>query len=174
MDPTQPGVPLVGGVVCFPSDWSMHEKIGLPFLDVHGPVPGFAASIGKPSVDLLERLKVGRPVWRPNWVGIKPCDQLNLTPDQGPAVNVLKRTITVDTVAAHVYFRVERQTLCRLPKTQHVLFTIRTYIEPITEIVKRPDWRRNLRGWLTSAPPEWLAYKGFEPFLAPVLAWMDS
>ena len=37
-----------------------------------------------------------------------------------------------------VYFRTERQTLRRLPRTGCILFTIRTYLSPITELATEP------------------------------------
>src|SRR6266404_388114 len=37
---------LVGGVVCFPSFWSLEEKIGAPIEAIHGVVPGLNQGIG--------------------------------------------------------------------------------------------------------------------------------
>src|SRR5689334_14106619 len=37
---------LEGGVVCFPSAWSLEEKIGRPITAIHEVVPGLNASLG--------------------------------------------------------------------------------------------------------------------------------
>src|SRR5690606_34211742 len=38
---------VVAGCVCFPSSWSLAEKIGHPMEFVHGVVPGLNAALGQ-------------------------------------------------------------------------------------------------------------------------------
>ncbi len=168
LDASLPEVPLVAGAVFFPGDWSMREKIGRSFIDVHAPVPMFADTIGVPSVNLLERMKFDRPVWRPNWGGLKPTDQLDLTPKHSAWIHTRKFNITAENAGRELCFRVERQTLSKLPRTNHVLFTIRTYQSTLADVCANPLWRRNLVGWFDTAPAEWIAYKGMTPFLDAV------
>ena len=55
--------------------------------------------------------------------------------------------LTVD----EIHFRSERQTLRRLPRSGVLLFTIRTYFEPVTKIAKEP----HVPGRLAEAIEEW-------------------
>ncbi len=75
------GHPITAGLVCFPSGWSIADKIGLPIDSVHGPVPQYAEVMSRATNQLLERLKPGRPVWRMNW-GVRPSGRLDQSPKQ--------------------------------------------------------------------------------------------
>jgi len=71
------------------------------------------------------------------------------------------------------YFRSERQTLRRLPRSGGVVFTIRTYFHPITEIVEEPY----VPGRLASAVRSWgddvSKYKGKERYEEVLLEYLD-
>ncbi|WP_201393140.1 DUF3445 domain-containing protein [Ktedonobacter sp. SOSP1-52] len=165
-DTTQ-GIPLVAGQLCFPNAWCLEEKLGKSFLAIHQEVPLFAERIGRSSYLLLERLKVGRPVWRLNWA-IKNIPRLNLTPRYAYEVAQAQRELTPETIGKLCLLRVERQALIRLPHTQDILFTIHTYQEPIATIAQNGQQARTLLGVLQTTPPEVLQYKGIAPF-APML-----
>ena len=45
----------------------------------------------------------------------------------------------MDNAGQRLHLRVERQTLLRLPKSNAVLFTIRTYMNPLSTFEGRPD-----------------------------------
>ena len=58
---------LVSGAVLFPQRWHLLEKMGMDMSGIHMPVPLYEDKIG-PSVNhFMNRLKVGKPVWRANW-----------------------------------------------------------------------------------------------------------
>jgi hypothetical protein len=54
---------------------------------------------------------------------------------------------------------VERQTLQRLPKTRSLLFTIRTYVTPITKVTEDLEVAEALRTSVGSYTPEVAKYK---------------
>lgn len=74
----------------------------------------------------------------------------------------------------HHYFRSERQSLRRLPRTGGVVFTIRTYFVPVTEIAKEPY----IPGRLASAVRSWgedvSRYKGRERYQDVLLEYLDG
>jgi hypothetical protein len=117
---------LVAGQLCFANAWSLGEKMGRLIEGVHAPVPGYDSVLASPVRKLLERLKPERPVWRVNW-GVKPTSRLDLTSRHDAWVNSLKPGCPLE----NCWLRVERQSLSRLPKTEHVLFTIHTYQAPV-------------------------------------------
>ncbi len=155
------GHPLIAGIVCFPNGWSIADKIDQPIDAVHDPVPGYAEVMSQTINRLLEGLKPERPVWRTNW-GVRPSGLLDQSPKKMSAVREAARHLNASNVGRECFFRVERQTLSRLPRTNDILFTIHTHQCPIREL---ETWQqRNLRGVLASCPEDMLLYKGIAPF----------
>lgn len=169
LDGNQPSVPLVAGQLCFANVWSLNDKLGKSFLAIHDPIPRFGTAIGQPAQLLMERLKAGRPVWRVNWA-VKASDQLNLPPHIDETQ--WKAAVTVENAGVRCFFRVERQMLARLERTNAILFTVHTYLVPISELAQSPQWKQRLWGVLQSTPPDVLAYKGITPFVEPLKQYL--
>lgn len=58
---------LMSGAVLFPQRWHLLEKTGMDMRSIHLPVPLYADVIGSTVDQFMDRLKVGKPVWRANW-----------------------------------------------------------------------------------------------------------
>lgn len=159
-----PPAKIVAGSVCFPSRWNLPEKFGLDAPAVHAPVPGFSRSLAKPTAHFLDRITVDKPVWRLNWT-LHDSDTL-FAPHPVPG----RTDLTEATVLSAVHLRVERQTLRRLPATGAVVFTIRTHLTPLAEVIAHPERRRLLHTTLAGLPAEVTAYKGMATFIKPLLA----
>lgn len=170
LDTGQPDLPLIAGHLCFANAWCLDEKIGRPFMEIHDPVPGFATSIGPASQKLLERLKADRPVSRLNWA-IKSTGQLDLTSRWDARVQEWNRLVTPANAGELCWMRVERQTLSRLPVSNTVLFTVRTYTQPVGTL--SGEQQAILLGVLQSCPEDMLRYKGIMPFVAELVAWLS-
>jgi len=166
LDVAQPGLPLVAGHLCFANAWCLDDKIGRPFMEIHGLVPGFSTSIGPPSEKLIERLKADRPVTRLNWA-VKATGQLDLTNRWDERVREWNAMVNPSNAQERCWMRVERQTLSRLPFTNHVLFTVRTYTQPVATL--SIEHRAILLGVLQSCPEDMLRYKGIQPFVTPLI-----
>jgi alpha-1,2-mannosyltransferase len=74
---------------------------------------------------------------------------------------------------SHHYFRSERQSLRRLPKTGAVVFTIRTYFHPITSIVQEPYVPGRLASAIRSWGDDVSRYKGKERYGEMLLEYLD-
>ena len=159
------------GHVCFPSQWSLQEKIGLTFPQIHEPVPGFAESAGPASDRLLRGLKVGRPVERCGW-SLLPTDRLDLAPSTREEWRHASEGAASLDPGDRCFFRIERQTLSRLPGTGGVLFTIRTYLAPLRELAADPFRRRRLLAVLQDIPASMRRYKDLEPYFLPVVQYL--
>lgn len=59
---------FVSGAVLFPQRWQLLEKLGMDLRNIHLPVPLYEEEIGPKVAAFMDRLKVGKPVWRANWV----------------------------------------------------------------------------------------------------------
>ncbi|MGV3483486.1 MAG: heme-dependent oxidative N-demethylase family protein [Planctomycetaceae bacterium] len=163
--------PVVAGAVCFPSGWSLRDKMGQGMMSVHAAVPEFAAKLLIPTQQLLARLKVGRPVWRMNW-GVRPSNQLDQSPRHAASLLERARAVTSSNAGLTCFLRVERQTLSRLPTTDHILFTIHTHQCALSELT-RPQQQR-LCKVLQSCPASTLRYKGLSEIVAPVTRFLQS
>lgn len=145
------GVPvLVAGSVCFPTRWSLAEKIGRSIDLVHGPVPGYSEALAAKVRQLLLRIKPGPGVWRQNW-SIMPTDRWSLPGHHN-------EYLPESTAAAAMFHRTERQTLRRLPISNAVVFTIAVDVTPFADL--EPSTAGRLAEEISLLPPEFLAYKG--------------
>jgi hypothetical protein len=153
--------------------WSIEEKLGRSLLDVHAPVPGFAAQVGRSTLKLMEGLKPGRSVTRVNWA-ITVTDRLDLEPWTLPEWRHLFEGLTPRNAGERCFLRLERQTLTLLPRTRGVLFTIHTYRAPVATEVREPARRRRLANVLRTVPPEMRDYKRLTPLMEPLLAYLEA
>jgi len=151
---------LVAASLCFPSSWILREKIGKPMHGVHGPVPGYEE--GTRNAGMLERIfdnmQAELPVERFNW-SIYTNDGLY----QGGKSN--DHIIDEPKEADEFFIRVEHQTLRKLPKTDHILFTIRIHIDPVSMLKKREDANELAHKFIDTInemEAEQVFYKGLE------------
>ncbi|KAF5117807.1 hypothetical protein DV495_003453 [Geotrichum candidum] len=130
---------LKSGSFAFPSGFDPAQKIDLSLKDIHGPVPLYKKTIEKAMDKFFRRLKIGEWVYRLNW-GVQSHDEL-YAPDLNHASEeeVLVPLNADDVDFSDVFLRCEKQCLLRLPKTKALLFTIRTYVTPFTEIREEED-----------------------------------
>lgn len=173
LDGNDPECPLIAGQLCFASRWSLGEKMGLSMMLIHGPVPEYAERIGKPVDLLMARLKPNRPVWRINW-SLHACPNLNLAPKHGAYQDAQKLLVTAQNAGERCYYRVERQGLLKLPRSNAILFTIHSYLASIGHLAADPVWAQRMAGILRTSPPSFIRYKGLPVYLSPLLAYLDS
>jgi hypothetical protein len=115
---------LVAGLLCFPSHWTLSEKIGRPLTRIHAPVPEYDADLGRRVERLFDRIPPGRPLWRANALlhGDAVLHRPRREADPRPVPNAPR------------YLRSERQTVLRLPRTGAILFAVHTWIVPLTSL----------------------------------------
>ena len=159
---------LTAGSICFPSRWDPRDKIGKSLLGIHEPVPHYVEKIGVATQSLFDKMTVDRPMWRVNWTIMD-------TPDLHQPVPVRRAdsiTVTKENLADHLFFRRERQTLRKFPKTGDILFTIRTYTNTLAQAAADfPEFRANLGKTLSGATPEMVDYKGWVNVINDMQDW---
>lgn len=156
---------LVAGSVAFPAGWALREKLGRPLGAIHGPVPGYEAAIGRPVDRVLGALTPARGIWRLN--GSIVDDAVLFRPEY-------PRRVRPPRIPEDIVIRSERQTLRRLPVSGAVVFTIRTYVDPLTSIENSREARRTLAAYLRALPPDQRRYKRMEDLAEPLADWLDS
>jgi hypothetical protein len=110
---------LTGAILCFPSNWTLAEKLGRPLTGIHAPVERYDAGVAARVQRLFDHLRPEPPLMRSNLLFYAHDALYNPRPEYGrhaPAP------------AAARYLRVERQVLRRLPETGAVVFSIHTYL----------------------------------------------
>ena len=164
--PDGDGVPrLVAAVLCAPNRWRLAEKIGGTMAEIHGPVARYDTDLGSPVNSMLMRLSADRPVWRINW-GIANHPAL-FQPDVPPVTPAMD--------PADMWFRVEWQTLRRLPVTGGILFTIRTYVEKLSDFMSR-DYAvvHEIADLVNKIPENVAEYKSIAPYRDALFAYLET
>jgi hypothetical protein len=147
---------LLAGCVCFPSSWTLEEKIGHRLDAIHGPVPTLNQQFANPIQQFLARMKPGISWERINW-GLSRSPELN----QHPARKLPRLDATVS--LEEVWFRAEYQSLVALPKTNGILFGIRLVIEPLASVASDKQFAEGLARAIQTMPEPIAAYKGITP-----------
>jgi len=173
LDGTREGFPLVAGQLCFPSGWSLEEKLGRSLLEVHAPVPRFAEQVGAATLRLMDGLKPGRTVTRCNWA-LTVTDRLCMEPRARAEWLHLFEGLTPQNAGERCFLRLERQTLSRLPESGAILFTLHTYLAPVAGEVPTPERRHRLAQVLRTVPGDMNGYKRLGPLREPLLAWLET
>jgi alpha-1,2-mannosyltransferase len=168
---------LLAGAILLAGFWRLEDKFGMPLSDIHtsGDVPGFKAKLEKGMMSFFRRVKPEAPVLRNNYF-IQVDDDLAWSPSIGSedaTDGIGWFTAEKNKAIEHHYFRSERQSLRRLPRSGGVVFTIRTYFHPVTEICREPY----VPGRLASAVRSWgedvARYKGRERYGDVLLEYLD-
>lgn len=131
----------------------MQDRIGHSLWQIHaGRVPQYETKLAKSMDRFFMRMQVGSAITRFNYA-IDDSDEL-YHPHSHHNLSVDKKVRLED-----LHLRVERQFLQRLPKTRALLFSIRTYITPITEVTKDKEVAAALRTSVGSFTEDVAGYK---------------
>ena len=168
---------LKAGAILLAGFWRLEDKFGMPLSEIHtsGDVPGFKTKLEKGMMNFFRRVQPNAPVLRNNYF-IQVDDDLAWSHSIGSedSDGIGWFTAEKNKAIEHHWFRSERQSLRRLPRSGGVVFTIRTYFHPVTEISREPG----VPGRLASAVRSWgddvSRYKGKERYQEVLLEYLDE
>lgn len=168
---------LLSGAILLPGFWRLEDKFGMALSEIHtsGDVPQFRNKLEKGMTNFFRRVKPEEMVARNNYF-LQVDDDLAWSWSIGDedSNTVSWNTAEKNQAIEHHFFRSERQTLRRLPKSGGVVFTIRTYFLPVTEICQE----KGVPGRLASAVKSWgddvSKYKGKERYEEVLLEYLDE
>lgn len=109
---------LTAAVLCFPSNWTLAEKLGKPLLAIHKPVPEYGADLAKRVQRMFDAVRPEMPLWRMNY---------NVFADP-KLFHPAREADHVPSQRQGGYLRSERQCILRLPQTGAGVFSIHTYV----------------------------------------------
>ena len=167
---------LLAGAILLPGFWRLEDKFGMRLAEIHtsGDVPQYKEKLEKGMHNFFRRLQPEDPVLRNNYF-IQVDDSLawshSIGPENSPGISW--NTAAKNKAIENHFFRSERQSLRRLPRSGAVVFTIRTYFEPITEIAKEPYVPGRLASGLRSWGEDVSRYKGKEKYEQVLLEYLD-
>lgn len=129
---------LTAAILCFPSHWTLGEKIGRALPGIHSPVAPYDSEMARRVQRLFDGIRTERPLWRANALFHSDAELF------APRREADARQGTAWDEAR--FLRSERQCLLRLPRTRAVVFSIHTYIVPLDRMAAAaPDLVAALR-----------------------------
>ncbi|PLW82041.1 hypothetical protein CWI75_13240 [Kineobactrum sediminis] len=163
MEPQDDNYVLTAASLCSPSHWRLEEKFGQTLTAIHQAIPGFSRELEPKVTRFFAHLRVGSPVTRFNW-SLQPDTALCQRPgEQDPAV----------TGEPGLCYRVERQSLRRLPVTGAIVFTIRVYLHPLGDLLAVPGALTQLLAAIDNCPRAIYEYKGFDGMERLLQPWRE-
>lgn len=173
---------LRAGSILLAGFWKLEDKLGMSLPQIHnsGDVPHYQTKLQASMDRYISKLKVDKPIVRNNYF-IQNDASLPWSksigeefPAEGHHEPIGWDAATTIPTIHDLHFRSERQSLRRLPRSKAILFTIRTYIHPIVDLVKEP----NVPGRLASAVRSWdedvRRYKGYSKYCDILLPYLDE
>jgi hypothetical protein len=161
------------GMVTNPADWSLAFDAGMSFKQWHSPVP-MANQMGifERALKHLLNIQVDQPVRRLNWtLTINP--RLDSSPETFHEWGAERGSVTADNVGQLVHLRVELQFMARLPRSNGLMFSIRTYLISMNELVSQPGWGCRLHRVLRDLPDPIADYKGMTRYRQTLVEWLS-
>ena len=168
---------LLAGAILLAGFWRLSDKFGMRLSDMHtsGEVPQFREKLERGMMNLFRRMQPEKAVLRNNYF-VQVDDELawssSIGSEDGGGMGWM--TAEKNKAISHHWFRSERQSLRRLPRTGGVVFTIRTYFAPMTAVCNE----RGVPGRLASAVRSWgddvARYKGKERYQDVLLDYLDA
>ena len=154
------------------------QRLGTTANFIHAPVPGYGKHLSKVLHLSFKNIKAEKPLWRNNWTFV-PSGRLDEPSDSFTHEHELQAMEQTKDVRDR-YLKVEYQTIRRLPRSGYLLFTIRTFTDPLAALESdqvpakaAATLAASIRG-MTS--PKTLEYRGIESDESrqAVLQYLDS
>lgn len=158
---------VVGGVVCFPSEWGLGEKLGRSLAEVHGPVPQLNEVLAN-RIDTFLNGFDARFGWRRlNW-SLAGDAERNHHPDRRlPKLDAATRP-------EETFVRWEHQLLARLPQSGAILFALRIELQSLVELKADAEGSARLARQLETMSPEIAGYKNTAAARARLIRFLRS
>jgi len=144
-----------------PTFWSLADKIGQPLAGLHTTVPGANPGLVARMSRMFDGLAAGTVLERFNWT--VQAGPERFTPSSEP-LKAMARAAPDAAALDLLHFRVERQTISKLPETGAVVFTIRTCIDPLAAALPDAGHVRAFEAAWSGIDPALRDYKGWPAY----------
>jgi hypothetical protein len=163
----------------YSSSGRLVASVGRDVRWAHEPVPDLTTALGSRIDRILGSVHVDAPCARFNWQ-LTPISSIFFPADPRSANNAALRAVVAQLskdpslAASLLHMRVERQTLRRLPESGAVAFSIHTYSDPLSSLVKDPPALQALLSLLRDYPVNRLKYSEMDGVQAAVVTWLET
>lgn len=171
LEPSPQGFRLIAGLVTFPTRWDLTSKMGKPLSRIHDPVPGYADKLERPMDRLFAGLTDDRLLWRANY---SLLDDPALFQPGGHFKTGAGADLTAGNIGGKLWFRVERQTLRRLPDCENVVFTVRIHQGLLQDVVNSAERAADLLSATRAMPDDMKRYKSLPGFETALTEWLEA
>ncbi|KAG0649588.1 hypothetical protein D0Z07_3623 [Hyphodiscus hymeniophilus] len=163
-DPQSGEYTLMASATLFPAGWQLQERIGTSMANLHSPVPRWQEKLGSAVNRYFDHLSPRTCMERYNLFIQTTNELFQDGPEAPPPLAVLL-------TAENITVRRERQTFTRLEQSGGVLFTVRTYMQPLIELgaEESEGLLSQIRGW----DGEMQRYKGWDHWGTVVEQWCE-
>jgi hypothetical protein len=169
--PSPEGFRLVAGLVAFPTRWDLSVKMGKVLADIHGPVPGYAEKLARPMDRLFSGLTEDRMLWRTNY---SLLDDPAMFQPGGHFKTGAGVDLTAENIGGELWFRVERQTVRRLPDSETVVFTVRIHQALLEDVANTRQRAQDLLSATQAMPDKMKQYKSLPGFENALTGWLQE
>ncbi|ODV78143.1 uncharacterized protein CANTADRAFT_55368 [Suhomyces tanzawaensis NRRL Y-17324] len=167
------------GVFAFAAGFNPRDRFNAPLSFVHHPIPGYEEKLKLSMNRFFNRIVPGQFVTRSNF-SVQTHDKYYVD-DSNKGHNLPKDHVQValdyDSLDFdnQVHYRSERQVLTKLPESGAVVFTIRTYLHPMSRIKSEgPEVCERLVGAIEGFPPDIVTYKRAGEWGPPLIKYLRS
>ncbi len=144
-----------------PTYWTLAEKIDQPLAGLHHTVPAANPGLVSRISRMFDGLSPGTVLERFNWT--VQAGPSRFTPSSEP-LKAMARAAPDEAALELLHFRVERQTISKMPQTGVVVFTIRTCVDPLAAALPDADHARAFEAAWDGIDPALGDYKGWPSY----------
>ncbi len=165
---------LDAGMVTFAADFSIKFDLGMSFNEIHGPVPlAHEMGVYDRVIRVLLGLKIHEPLQRLNWT-LTVFPMLDTSTEMYNQWSINRTFVTSKNAGDIVYLRVELQTFNRLPRSNSIMLTTRTYLLSLNDMATNQEWLSIFYSVMLSLNPKIAKYKGFWSYRTKVIKWIEN
>ncbi|KAG7926032.1 hypothetical protein KL925_003794 [Ogataea polymorpha] len=168
---------LRAGAIMLAGFWRLKDKLGMPLSMIHtsGDVPKYNEKLKAGMEKFFIRQTCDKPVVRNNYF-LQADDDLAWSYSIGDESKEVVGWYTASpaTDINKIYFRSERQSVRRLPKTGVTVFTIRTYFLPVVKLCEEPFVPLRLLNGIRSWDKDVQEYRGYTIFKDVLMPYLEK
>jgi hypothetical protein len=146
------------GIICSSVGWNLGAKIGLRLEDIHTPVPDYKSKMAFSMDRYFSKLPTDSPIQRGSWA-FELDQPLYMAPENAhPSIDGISATEALE----RIHFRVDWQTLRRMPVSGAIAFNFKAVFTPLKQLRNEPFLPALALKVLTEGKSDLLAYKGVQ------------
>jgi hypothetical protein len=160
---------LQAGLLAFPGHWRLADKMGKTLAAIHAPVPEFHEKLNAHIDRFFANMQIGAISWRQNWSVQRDSRLFAPMREAG-----LETSLTPQEAGQQIHIRIETQHFYKLPKSDAVIFAIRTSLAPLNFWQKNPKPIAALLVQIEKLGSDMLGYKAIEALRPALHHWLES